>query len=94
MSAQEIKKTVCDYYNINIQQLVGSSRVASLKTPRFIAIYLCRTMLNMTFEEIGREFGNRDHSTVMNACIKIEKLINEEQSYKLVINKFQQMLTK
>ena len=51
-------------------------------------------MLNMTFEEIGREFGNRDHSTVMNACIKIEKLINEEQSYKLVINKFQQLLTK
>ena len=94
VTAQEIKKTVCDYYNINIQQLVGSSRVASLKTPRFIAIYLCRTMLNMTFEEIGREFGNRDHSTVMNACIKIEKLINEEQSYKLVINKFQQMLTK
>jgi chromosomal replication initiator protein len=94
VTAQEIKKTVCDYYNINIQQLVGSSRVASLKTPRFIAIYLCRTMLNMTFEEIGREFENRDHSTVMNACIKIEKLINEEQSYKLVINKFQQMLTK
>ena len=94
VSAEEIKKTVCDYYNINIQQLVSSSRVASLKTPRFIAIYLCRTMLNMTFEEIGREFGNRDHSTVMNACIKIEKLINEEQSYKLVINKFQQLLTK
>lgn len=94
VTAEEIKKTVCDYYNINIQQLVGSSRVASLKTPRFIAIYLCRTMLNMTFEEIGREFGNRDHSTVMNACIKIEKLINEEQSYKLVINKFQQILTK
>ena len=94
VTAEEIKKTVCDYYNITIQQLVGSSRVASLKTPRFIAIYLCRTLLNYTFEEIGREFGNRDHSTIMNACIKIEKLINEEQSYKLVINKFQQMLTK
>ena len=51
-------------------------------------------MLNMTFEDIGLEFGNRDHSTIMNACIKIEKLMNEEQSYKLVINNFQQMLTK
>ena len=94
LNAEEIKKTVCEYYNINVQQLVSSSRVASLKTPRFIAIYLCRTMLNMTFEEIGLEFGNRDHSTIMNACIKIEKLMNEDQSYKLVINKFQQMLIK
>ena len=94
LTPDEIKKTVCDYYNINVQQLVSSSRIASLKTPRFIAIYLCRTMLNMTFEDIGLEFGNRDHSTIMNACIKIEKLMNEEQSYKLVINNFQQMLTK
>ena len=94
LTPEEIKKTVCDYYNINVQQLVSSSRIASLKTPRFIAIYLCRTMLNMTFEDIGLEFGNRDHSTIMNACIKIEKLMNEEQSYKLVINNFQQMLTK
>ena len=94
LTPDEIKKTVCEYYNINVQQLVSSSRIASLKTPRFIAIYLCRTMLNMTFEDIGLEFGNRDHSTIMNACIKIEKLMNEEQSYKLVINNFQQMLTK
>ena len=94
LTPEEIKKTVCEYYNINVQQLVSSSRVASLKTPRFIAIYLCRTMLNMTFEEIGLEFGNRDHSTIMNACIKIEKLVNEDHSYKLVINKFQQMLIK
>lgn len=94
LTAEEIKKVVCDYYSISNQQLVGSSRVASLTTPRFIAIYLCRTMLNMTFEEIGFEFGNRDHSTVMNACIKIEKYINEDQSYKLVINKIQQLLTK
>ena len=31
----------------------------------------------MTFEDIGLEFGNRDHSTIMNACIKIEKLMND-----------------
>lgn len=94
LTAGEIKNTVCEYYNITESQLVGSSRVASLKTPRFVAIYLCRTMLNMTFEEIGLEFGNRDHSTIMNACLKIEKLLSEQKSYRLVINKFQQMLTK
>ena len=94
LSASEIKNAVCEYYNITESQLVGSSRVSTLKIPRFVAIYLCRSMLNMTFEEIGFEFGNRDHSTIMNACIKMEKLINEQKAYKLIINKFQQMLTK
>ena len=94
LDVAEIKKVVCEYYNINLQQLVGSSRVSSLTTPRFIAIYLCRSLLNMTFDEIGEEFGNRDHSTIMNACLKVEKLLNEDQAYKLVINKLQQLLTK
>lgn len=94
ITVEDIKKAVCDYYNISIQQIIGTSKTAAITTPRFIAIYLCRTMLNMTFEDIGAEFGNRDHTTIMNACIKIERLINTDQAYKLVINKIQQMLTK
>lgn len=94
LTVLEIKKTVCDYYNITLQQLTGSSRVSSITTPRFISIYLCRTMLGITFEDIGKEFGNRDHTTIMNACMKIEKLYKEDQSYKLVIDKIQQLLTK
>jgi len=93
VTAEEIKKTICDYYNISMQQLTGSSRVSTLTTPRFIAIYLCREMLNMTYESIGYEFG-RDHASVMNACLKIEKQINENEAYKLVINKIKQLLTK
>lgn len=93
IAVEDIKKVVCDYYGLTLQQLTGSSRMSAITTPRFIAIYLCRSMLNMTFEDIGVEF-NRDHSSIMNACIKIDKLLNEDQSYKLVVNKLQQMLTK
>ena len=93
ISIDDVKKAVCDYYNLTLQQLTGSSRTTAITTPRFIAIYLCRSMLNLTFEEIGEAF-NRDHSSVMNACVKIEKLLNEDQAYKLVINKIQQLLTK
>ena len=50
-------------------------------------------MLNMTFEEIGLEFGNRDHTTIMNACVKIEKAMNEDQAYKSVINIIKEQLT-
>lgn len=93
LNADKIKEAVCDYYNITIEQLVGSSRVSTLTIPRFIAIYLCKKMLNITFDEVGALFGNRDHSTIMNACMKIEKKINEDNAYKLVINKLQQSLT-
>ena len=94
VTVEEIKKVICDYYSISNQQLVGSSRTTAITIPRHIAIYLCRKLLNMTFEDIGVEFGNRDHTTIMNSVIKIEKAIEEEQAYKLVINKIQQMLTK
>ena len=95
LTIKDVKKTICDYYNITNEQLVGNSRVSNLTTPRFIAIYLCRKLIQgITYEEIGEEFGNRDHSTIINACIKIEAKINEDQAYKLIIDKFQQMLTK
>lgn len=94
ITAKDIKKAVCDYYNINLSQLIGSSRVASITTPRFIAIYLCRQMLNMTYEDIGLEFGNRDHTTIMNSCLKVEQFKNNDNAYQSVINKIQQLLTK
>ena len=94
LTSDDIQKAVCEYYGITRQQLVGNSRAKNIATPRFIAIYLCRTLLKMTFEDIGLAFGKRDHTTVMNACIKVEEWINESNAYQLVINNFQQMLTK
>ena len=93
IKAEDIKKTICQYYNITNEQLVGSSRAAAFTNPRFIAIYLCRSMLNMTYDDIGAEFGNRDHSTIISSCMRVEKLLNEEEAYKLVINKIKQLLT-
>lgn len=94
ITVNDIKTTICEYYGITKEQLVGNSKVSTIVTPRFIAIYLCRSMLNLTFEDIGKEFGNRDHSTIMNACLKIERLNKEDKAYNLTINKIQQLLTK
>lgn len=93
LTAEQIKNTVCEYYNITTSQLIGSGRTTLLTVPRHIAIYLCRTLLNMTFEEIGAQFGNRDHSTIMNACLKIEKQLENDKTYQMVINKIKQLLT-
>lgn len=93
LTTDQIKKVVAEYYSLTTSQLVSKSRTNVLTIPRHIAIYLCRSLLNMTFEDVGKEFGNRDHTTIMNACLKIENLYNEDQAYKLAINKIKKLLT-
>lgn len=93
LSAEQIKNVVSEYYNLTVSQLTSKSRTNALTIPRHIAIYLCRNLLDLTLEEIGSEFGNRDHTTIMNACLKIETLCKNDNSYKLAINKIKKILT-
>ena len=65
ISADFIKETVSKYFSINKDDLSGSKRSNDIAFPRQIAMYLCREVANMSFPQIGAEFGNRDHSTVM-----------------------------
>ncbi len=93
LTASQIKDVVAEYYGLTVSQLDSKSRTNILTIPRHIAIYLCRTLLNMTFEDIGNEFGNRDHTTIMNACLKIEQLYKNDEVYKLTVNKIKKLLT-
>ena len=81
LNINKVKKTVCDYYHLTKQQLVGSIRTKNIATARHIAIYLCRKLLDAPYEKIGDEFGGRDHSTIINSCRKIEKLIKSDELY-------------
>ena len=49
-------------------------------------MYLCRLIANMSYPQIGAEFGGRDHSTVMHACRKIEKETKEKNNTKLIVD--------
>ncbi len=71
-----IIEIVSNYYNITPVDLKSKRRSNEVAIPRHIAMYLCRTLLDMTFPQIGTEFGNRDHSTVMHACSKVSDEIN------------------
>jgi chromosomal replication initiator protein len=59
------------YFSLTIDDLCGPSRRRNLIDARHIAMYLCREMTDLSLPAIGREFGGRDHTTVMNACRKI-----------------------
>ena len=66
-----VADVVARYYGIGSDDLRSNRRSKEVSDPRQVAMYLCRTMLDMTFPQIGAEFGNRDHSTVMHACSKV-----------------------
>ena len=72
ISIDLIQKVVSDYYNITVENLKSESRKKTFTIPRHIAIYLCRELTEFSQDEIGSEFGGRDHSTVISSCNWVE----------------------
>ena len=83
---QKIQKAVADYYHITIEDLKSKKRTSNINYPRQIAMYLCREIANMSYPQIGIDFGGRDHSTVMHGCKKIEKEVKEKTNTKLIVD--------
>lgn len=68
------------YYGITIEEMISSDRSRLVATARQAAMYLCREMTELSLPKIGSIFGKRDHTTVMHACRKINKLMAENQT--------------
>lgn len=93
ISCDFIKETVSKYFSIDKDDLAGSKRSNDIAFPRQIAMYLCREIANMSFPQIGIEFGNRDHSTVMHGYNKIAKEIKEKNNTKLIVESVKNIIT-
>lgn len=69
-------REVHKYYHISIEDLLGKKRTKELVIPRQVTMYLLRHECNLSFPEIGRKMGGKDHSTIMHGCEKIESNIS------------------
>lgn len=78
VTAETIIKTVCAAYDVKVADVKGPRRHRAVTTPRMVAMYLCRKMTNDSYPELGRRFGNRDHSTVISAVNKIEQELQRD----------------
>ena len=92
ISCDFIKETVAKYFSINKDELSGEKRSNDIAFPRQIAMYLCREVANMSFPQIGIDFGGRDHSTVMHAYNKIKKEVKEKSSTKLIVESVKKII--
>ena len=91
-SAEFVQETVAKYFNIDAKDLRGSKRNNEVAFPRQIAMYLCRKVAQMSLPQIGKDFGKRDHTTVMHACTKIEQEIKENLNTKLIVESVESLL--
>jgi len=81
-----IQSIVSDFYNITLDDLIGKKRHSKYILPRHIAMYIIKSKYNIPYKTIGKLFGNRDHSTVLAACEKIENELKQDPSLKLAVN--------
>ena len=72
ITAELIMNTVCDYYGLQMDDLIGPTRKREITVPRQIAMYLTREMTGMSLPQIGNVFGGRDHTTVLHSCKTVE----------------------
>ena len=92
ISSDFIQETVAKYFNISAKELKGSKRSNDIAFPRQIAMYLCRNVAQMSLPQIGKDFGKRDHTTVMHACNKIDQEIKQNQNTKLIVESVKNIL--
>ena len=72
--------------------MIGKKRPKNIALPRQIAMYLCRRMTDASLPKIGFSFGGRDHTTVIHAYEKVEKMRKEDRSFDNLLQQFEEQI--
>jgi len=81
ISAEKIQKAVAAHYEINLASLSANTRAIKIARPRQIAMYLAKHLTNASLPQIGREFGNKNHATVIYAIKSVQKSIDSDAAF-------------
>lgn len=85
MTIADIQQLVIEHFGISLEELTGARRTQNVVLPRQVAMYLCRQMLSSSFPEIARNFGGRDHSTVIYACTKLDQTMKMDRKLRSLV---------
>lgn len=92
ITIEGIKRAVCKYYNVKIQDMDSKKRMRSIAYPRQIAMYLSKELTDNSLPKIGESFGGRDHTTVLYACNKIREDMKMSEELRDDIEELKSML--
>ncbi|WP_286843372.1 chromosomal replication initiator protein DnaA [Idiomarina sp. UBA4206] len=93
VTIDNIQKTVAEYYNIKLADILSKRRSRSVARPRQLAMALAKELTNHSLPEIGDAFGGRDHTTVLHACKKIVELQETDPGIREDYQNFMRLLT-
>ena len=87
-----VQYAVANYYNIDQNDFKIQRKTSDIAFPRQIAMYLCKQLTGLSLKEIGKEFGGKDHSTVIYAIKKVEDEINLNPNTKTIVDNIKKMI--
>lgn len=82
----EIEEVVLVYFNVSRSELHSNKKIKSISFPRQVCMYLTKTLLNWSYQQIGNYFSSKKHSTVMFAIKKVKDQIDSDKQFKLSID--------
>ncbi len=85
ISIDFIKKTVCEYFNIPLEQLKSKTRKREIVQSRQVAMFFAKSFTKNSLATIGAQIGGKDHATVLHACKTVNNLIETDKRFKRYI---------
>lgn len=93
VDTNDVQKLTANHFNISVTDLLSNKKTHKFSYPRHMAMYLCRELTGLSFKEIARSFGNKDHSTIIYAVKRIAKDKEEKKAVMDDLNKLQNVLS-
>ncbi|GBQ04944.1 chromosomal replication initiator protein DnaA [Saccharibacter floricola] len=92
VTIDDIQRKVAEHWNIRLTDMSSARRARAVARPRQVAMYLAKNLTSRSLPEIGRKFGNRDHTTVMHAVSRVTELIEEDATFAESVELLKRML--
>jgi chromosomal replication initiator protein len=92
-SIEQIKAATCEQFGISNEELLSTARTARLAWPRQVAMYLARELTQESLPAIGREFGGRDHTTVLHAWRRTSERLSNNPSSRTTVEELRQRIS-
>jgi chromosomal replication initiator protein len=92
LTIEKIQQKVIEYYRLRPSDMTSKRRPNAIAFPRQVAMYLCRILTTHSLQEIGENFGGRDHGTVIHACKTVENMMDQDESAKRAVELLQTQL--
>jgi chromosomal replication initiator protein len=92
ISIDAIQKVVCEFYSIKLSDMKSKRRTKDIALPRQLAMFLSKQITNASLNDIGKQFGGKDHATVIYACKQIEDKRKKDESFDRIIENIMQKI--